>query len=140
MNDDLGIGWYIFCADYQNEEERVLALALEALRSPTPDRDALEYIADMIDPSKKQTRFRLKLLRRQGNRDQVDSGWFDRVNKIGEIYNNLILEGYSRESAQTETVKRGEMSVADGGVGKSSPTVRRYLNAYLAHEKAAREE
>lgn len=140
MSSNPGIGFTLFAADYEGDADAVMALMLEALRSPSPDRFALEHIADMIDPSKKQTKFRLKLYRRKGNRDQIDDGWLDRVNKVSEIYCNLILEGYSHKAAITETVKRGEMSVADGGVGKSSTTIRGYLDAYFAHAEAQNED
>lgn len=138
MSSNPGIGFTLFAADYEGDADAVMALMLEALRSPSPDRFALEHIADMLDPAMKRTQFKLVIKRRKGNRRQAGEDWFKRVRIVGELYDDLCTSMTDKE-AFAETVKRVAMPVRDGGLGVSEQTVRGYLHAHLKDLEAQRE-
>jgi hypothetical protein len=127
-------------AEIGDDPDAILAAILGALRGPAHDPSALRAIADMIDPSCNRTRFRLELKRRKGNRSQASDDWLDRIFTVGDIYTGLLQSGMSEAEANSETVKRAAMPESYGGIGKSEPTVRGYLRAFIAYSDARADE
>ena len=118
--------------DFLNDAEGLLEFIIAALRSDSISKADREYIADMLEPKSSKTKFRLKLVRRPGNRQQADDEWYDRFCAFVDIYNAL-------DGNEKEALDQAELPKEDGGMGVSRPTAKKYLDAYKAHLLAERE-
>jgi hypothetical protein len=118
--------------DCLNDAEGLLDWIIAVLRSDNISKDDLEHIADMLEPKSSKTKFRLKLIRRPGNRQQAGNEWYERLCAFVDIYDAL-------DGNEKEAIDQAELPKEDGGMGVSRTTAKKYLDAWKAHLLAQRE-
>lgn len=111
--------------DHQNDDDGLLELIVRALRSDDISKAEREHIADLFEPKSSKTKFRLKLVRRPGNRKQLNDEWFNKLDAFGAIYDSF-------GGNEKEALDLAELPKEDGGLDVSRPTAKKYLEAWKA--------